>query len=172
MASLMETLIDILEREGREYRALLELSTAKTPAIVAGELGELERITEKEQEAVTRIAHLDRQRKEVTADVANVLNRDAASLKLPMLVDMLEGRREEQQALAGAVDELSRVTDSLRRVNEHNQELLAGAQEMVTFEMNLLRAAASAPETAEYNRGAYRSGAASTRTGSGFDSRQ
>ena len=59
----------------------------------------------------------------------------------------------------------------MKRVNDHNGELLKNSLEMVEFEINLLQASKRAPETADYNRGAYNTG---TVMGSGtkmFDSR-
>ena len=50
MASLMENLIDVLGRESTEYEALLQLSQRKTPIIAGGDLAELQKITDEEQE--------------------------------------------------------------------------------------------------------------------------
>ena len=92
MASLMENLIDVLGRESTEYEALLQLSQRKTPIIAGGDLAELQKITDEEQELVSRIHNLDRQRAGVTADIADVLNRDVKELKLPNLITMLSAR--------------------------------------------------------------------------------
>ena len=46
MASLMENLMAVLDSENAEYETLLELSRRKTPVIVAGNLEELEKITD------------------------------------------------------------------------------------------------------------------------------
>ena len=100
MASLMENLIDVLGRESTEYEALLQLSQRKTPIIAGGDLAELQKITDEEQELVSRIHNLDKQRAGVTADIADVLNRDVKELKLPNLITMLSARPAEQQALA------------------------------------------------------------------------
>ena len=108
MASLMENLIDVLDRESTEYEALLQLSQRKTPIIAGGDLAELQKITDEEQELVSRIHNLDKQRAGVTADIADVLNRDVNDLKLPNLITMLSARPAEQQALA----------DSLKLLNE------------------------------------------------------
>ena len=62
MASLMENLIDVLDRESTEYEALLQLSQRKTPIIAGGDLAELQKITDEEQELVSRIHNLDKQR--------------------------------------------------------------------------------------------------------------
>ena len=40
MASLMDSIIDVLEKEDAEYTRLIELSEKKTPVIIKGELDE------------------------------------------------------------------------------------------------------------------------------------
>lgn len=172
MASLMESLIDVLEKESSEYEGLLEISQRKTPVIVSGNLENLQKITDEEQELVSRINHLDKKRMEITADIANVLNKDVAALKLKNLIAMLSGRPEEQKCLAEAHDRLQSAVGDLRKVNEHNSELLKQALEMVEFEMNLVQSMKAAPETANYNRGAYSAGETMGVSSSGFDARQ
>ena len=49
MASLMENLIDVLEKQSSEYEVLLGLSQQQTPIIVSGDLAHLQEITDKEQ---------------------------------------------------------------------------------------------------------------------------
>lgn len=172
MASLMENLIDVLKRECSEYEELLELSQKKTPIIVSGNLENLQKITDEEQLVVSRIQNLEKKRTEVTADIANVLNRDVTVLKLSNLIDMLAARPAEQKALAEVHDRLQLAVKNLKRINGQNGELLTNALEMVEFEMNLLQAAKTAPSTANYNRGAYNAGDTMGVTASGFDAKQ
>ena len=172
MASLMENLIAVLEQESSEYEGLLELSQKKTPVIVSGNLEQLQKITDDEQKLVGRISHLEKKRTEVTADIANVLNRDVNTLKLTNLIDMLAARPVEQAKLAEAHDRLQTAVRGLQRTNEQNRELLANALEMVEFEMNLLQAVKAAPETANYTRGAYNTGDTMGVPGGGFDAKQ
>ena len=167
----MENLIDVLDKECSEYEGLLTLSRSKTPVIVSGDLVNLQKITDEEQELVSRIANLDKTRAEVTADIANVLNKDVNTLKLANLIRMLEGRPAEQAALASAHDRLQSSARELKRVNEQNKELLDNALEMVEFEMNILQAMKAAPETANYNRGAYSAGE-TMGVSKGFDAKQ
>lgn len=172
MASLMENLLEVLEQESIEYEGLLALSQKKTPIIVSGNLQELQRITDDEQELVSRLARLEKKRSEVTADIANVLNKDVNQLKLANLIEMMAGRPEEQAKLAQAHDRLRESVRGLQRVNEQNRELLENALEMVEFEINLLHAAKAAPETANYTRDAYSSGTRIGMPGKGFDAKQ
>lgn len=172
MASLMENLIEVLNKECSEYEGLLRLSGEKTHVIVSGNLEKLQKITDEEQELVSRISRLEKKREEVTADIANVLNKDVTTLKLSDLIAMLAKRPTEQNALAQAHDKLQVAVYGLKRVNEQNQELLNNALEMVSFEMNLLQAMKAAPETANYNRGAYNDGSTMGISAGGFDAKQ
>lgn len=172
MASLMENLIDVLGKECSEYEGLLELSGRKTAIIVSGNLEELQKITDEEQALVSRINLLEKERTEVTADIANVLNKDVATLKLKNLIEMLSARPAEQKILADAHDRLQAAVTGLKRVNEQNRELLNNALEMVSFEMNLIQAMKAAPETANYNRGAYNAGDTIGVISHGFDTKQ
>lgn len=171
MASLMENLIDVLDRECGEYEGLLEVSQRKTPIIVSGDLEKLQKITDEEQEMVNRLNRLERRREEVTADIATVLNKDVAQLTLTNLIGMLAGRPSEQNALAVAHDRLQRSVRELRHVNEQNGSLLRDALEMVEFEISMLQAAKAAPETANYNKGACSAGDTMGMS-HGFDAKQ
>ena len=172
MASLMENLIEVLDLESQEYEGLLELSMKKTPVIVAGGLEELAKITDEEQIVVGKINRLEQKRQEVFNDIANVINKDVNTLMLVDLVEMLKSRPEEQQKLARVHDRLSTAVHDVRRVNEQNRLLIQNALEMVEFDMNLIQSIKSAPETANYNKGAYNTGIHMGVDGSGFDAKQ
>lgn len=167
----MENLIEVLNEESREYEGLLSISQRKTPIIVSGNLEELQKITDEEQDMVTRLNGLERRRTEVTADIATVLNKDVTKLTLTNLIDIMSARPAEQQALAEVHDKLRKTVRELQRVNEQNGALLKDAMEMVEFEINLLQASRQAPETANYNRGAYNAGDTMGVT-KGFDAKQ
>ena len=172
MASLMENLIEVLEKESNEYEGLLALSRKKTPIIVSGNLQELQKITDDEQNLVGRVNALEKKRREITADIANVLNRDVEQLKLPNLIAMLASRPAEQGMLIAVHDRLTELVRDLQRTNEQNRELLANALEMVEFEMSILQAVKAAPETANYTRNAYNSGVQMGVSSRGFDAKQ
>jgi flagellar biosynthesis/type III secretory pathway chaperone len=172
VASLMENLIDTLGQESREYEQLLALTRKKTRIIASANLEDLQKITDDEQQIVSRISNLEKKRVEVTADIANVLNRDVTQLKLADLVDMMSGRAADQEKLAAVHDSLKVTVRELQRINEQNKTLLEDALEMVQFEMNLLQASKAAPETANYTRNAYNSGAQMGVSNGNFDAKQ
>ena len=172
MASLMENLIEILDIESSEYENLLGLSMKKTPVIVAGNMEELAKVTEEEQDAVSKINKLELKRQEVFADIANVINKDVNTLMLTDLIEILSNRPEEQQKLARVHDKLKSAVYEVKRVNEQNKILIENALEMVEFDMNMLQAMKAAPETANYNKGAYNTGTHMGEGPAGFDAKQ
>lgn len=172
MASLMETLIEVLEKESLEYGNLLELSMKKTPAIVSDDIKALAKITDEEQIIVSRINHLDAQRNEAVNDIANVLNKDVTKLKIVDLIKMLAAKPQEQTKLASVFDDLRRNVHAVKRVNEQNKELIENALELVQFNMQMIQAMNRAPETANYNKGAYNTGDVIGTVNKAFDAKQ
>lgn len=168
----MENLITVLEQEASEYEILVGLSRNKTPVIITGELEKLAQITDEEQIVVGRIQRLERQREEVIGDIANVLNKDVNNLKLVNLIEMLKGRPEEKVHLAEVHDKLKDVVHQMERVNEQNRELIRNALELVEFDLNVLQSLKTAPETANYTKGAYTSGDSVGLPLGGFDAKQ
>lgn len=172
MASLLENLIEILDRENTEYEKLVVLSDRKTPVIIQGDINTLGSITEQEQEIVGRIQNLEKQRTEALADIANVVNRDVETLKLINLIQMLAKRPEQQQQLTEVQGRLRSTIDRLKELNEKNQMLLQDAMEMVDFNLRMLQGLKSAPQTANYSKHAYCTGSSLGVLQGGFDAKQ
>lgn len=172
MASLVETLVDVLDREGSLYEKLLGLSSRKTTIIIKGDLKALAEITDEEQCIISDIQAAEKERVTAMTDIANVLNMDVNSLKLTDLIQVLEKRPADQKNLAVQRDRLVGVADNVRRVNGQNQELLKSSIEMVQFEMNIIQASKRAPQTANYSRAADTTGECLGYTSGGFDAKQ
>jgi len=172
VASLMETLVDVLDKECTMYEKLLGLSSRKTSIIVKGDLKALAEITDEEQYVIGDIQGLEKRRVTAMTDIANVLNMDVNSLKLTDLIKVLEKRPADQKNLALQRDRLVAVAGNVRRVNGQNQELLRSSIEMVQFEMNIIQASKRAPQTANYSRAADTTGECLGYTSGGFDAKQ
>ena len=172
MASLVENLVDVLDKECTMYEKLLGLSSRKTTIIIKGDLKALAEITDEEQYVISDIQGLEKQRVTAMTDIANVLNMDVNSLKLTDLIQVLDKRPVDQRNLALQRDKLVTVAGNVRRVNGQNQELLKSSIEMVQFEMNIIQAAKSAPQTANYSRAAGTTGDCLGYTSGGFDAKQ
>ncbi len=164
--------METLDKENTEYEALVGLSNKKTPIIVKGDIENLEKIMEDEQEVVGRIIRLEKTREENLADIANVVNRDVKTLKLKNLEQMLDKNPEQQQKLSEVHGRLRKTVDDLKKVNETNQMLLQDAMEMVNFNLGMLQALKAAPQTANYTNKAYNSGSVLGVMHGRFDAKQ
>jgi flagellar biosynthesis/type III secretory pathway chaperone len=172
VASLVEELIDTLTKEENEYVTLLGLSSKKTSVIVAGEVDELQKITDEEQVVMDGLIALDSKRADTMKDIAEVMNRDVKTLKLSHLIDMLEKRPSERDALALLYDRLKATVGELKMVNDQNRELIKQSLDIVDFKLNLIKAQRSAPETGNYTRNADVAGASLGGPSGGFDAKQ
>ena len=90
MASLIDTLIDVLGQEDAEYKKLLELSNNKTKAIVGADIERLQDILVQEQARIDAINKLEQQRMENVDDICNVLNLRRTDIKLEDILEVLK----------------------------------------------------------------------------------
>ena len=172
MASLIENLMDTLNRESEEYEALVELSEKKTPIVIRGDLEALQAITDEEQLAAARINHIEHERRSVMKEIAGVLNTDVEALKLADMVRILERRPVEKAQMEACQNRLKTAVYRMKQINEHNLELIERALEITQFELNLYQATKSAPETANYNKAAYNDGSVMGGARGRFDAKQ
>jgi flagellar biosynthesis/type III secretory pathway chaperone len=168
----LENLIKVLDSENSEYKKLVILADSKTPVIVAGDIDNLQKIMEDEQAIVGTIQKMEKQRNSILADIANVVNRDVKTLKLIDLINMLEKIPDQQKMLKDVQAALRQTIDGLRAINDKNQLLLNEKLEMVNFNLNMIRAMRSAPQTANYTKDAYNDGQALGIFHGGFDTKQ
>lgn len=170
MASLMENLLSILDRENSEYEHLIELSTAKRQIIIDGNIPGLEEITGQEQDITSNIKNLENKRREVINDMAIVLSKDAKDLTLTNMIAFLNKQPKEQEKLQNIQERLKGTIERMVEINQQNEELLQQALEMVEFDLTLFRSMRQAPTTANYDKNAYNTG--DILGSSGFDAQQ
>lgn len=170
MASLMENLLTILEKENSEYERLVKLSCEKRQIIIDGNVPSLEDITSKEQDITSNIKNLENKRQEVIHDMAIVLSKDANELTLTNMIAFLNKQPKEQQKLIEVRDRLKETIRQMEEINRQNQVLLGHALEMVEFDLTLFRSMRQAPTTANYDKNAYNTG--DILGSSGFDAQQ
>lgn len=170
MASLIETLIDVLKQENTEYEKLLELSDQKTAAIVHANIDRLQEILLEEQSLIDTINKLEDQRIENVSDICNVLNLKKKDIKLEDIVEVLKKQPKEHDELEEVNAQMKRTLNQLMKINENNKLLLKESLDMVEFELNLAKNAVLAPQTANYSKGSYDE--ERIQTVSGFDAKQ
>jgi len=154
MASLIENLIEVLNKEDIQYQELIKLSEVKTTAIVHGDITKLQEILGLEQKNIDIINKLEATREECVKDICCVLNLSQKGMRIDMIIEMLSGQPKEQKALQDIHKKLKRTLDYLMRINDNNKVLLQESMDMLEFELNLARNSVMAPQTGNYSKGA------------------
>lgn len=155
MASLIDSLIEVMNKEDVEYNKLLDLSKDKTSAIVSGDIEKLQDIFGREQKMIDAIDVLETERQSCVADICKVLHLPAAEVKVEQIVKLLEKKPKEHEALQEAYLSLKRTLSQLASVNDNNKLLLKESMDMIEFEINLAKNAMVAPQTSNYGKSAY-----------------
>ena len=158
MATLIETLIQVLNEECEVFDQLLEISSNKTQAIVANDITKLQKITDQEQDVLTVITNLENKREEATTDIATVLGKDPKNSTLKDIISYLDGQADVKNQLAKIHDDLLTKVKRLSEENNHNAVLVQDQLDLIDFSLNALRGINQAPETGSYNKGAYNTG--------------
>lgn len=171
MASLMEDLLTVLESEREIYEQLIPISEKKTEILVKGDLKELEAVTQEEQFLVDKATALGKQRESTIANIGVVLNKDAATLDLGTLANLLGKQPEERAKLVKVHDSLKAVMRRLVAVNEKNKNLIENSLEMIEFNMNFIQSTRMSPGVNNYDRNASSSFSPGYTSGS-FDAKQ
>lgn len=170
MASLMEDLLDVLQKEETEYQALVKLADEKREAVIKGDINILNDITIREQDAASVLLNLSNKRTQVLSDMATVLGKNPEELTITKMIGYLEKQPKEQAMLIEQRDRLLEAGSQMRILNHQNEALLQQALEMVEFDLTLFKSMRQAPETANYDKNAYNTGEI---LGSGaFDAKQ
>lgn len=156
MASLIENLITGLNEEYAVYEKLLEVSMEKTSSIISNDLDRLKNTTDKEQALVDTITSYESKRMSTMSNIATVLNKRAADLKISDIINFLEGQPEFRDPLMEINEKLAKIARKLKEVNAHNQNLIRESLAMIEYNINLLQNLNRAPETAEYSRDMFR----------------
>ena len=171
MASLMEDLLTVLDSEREIYEKLIPISERKTEILVKGDLKELEAVTQEEQFLVDKAAALGKQRESTIANIGVVLNKDAATLDLGTLANLLGKQPEERERLVQLHDSLKVIMKRLVGINEKNKNLIENSLEMIEFNMNFIQSTRMSPGVNNYDRNAASSYSAGYTPGA-FDAKQ
>ena len=124
MASLIDSLISIMDDENREYKRLLDLSNNKTTAIVQGNVEQLQTIFGQEQKLIDDLNRIETQRMACVSDICKILHLSPSEVRVKQIVQMLEKKPKEHDALEKSYLELKKTVSQLADVNENNKLLL------------------------------------------------
>lgn len=171
MASVIEDLISILEEEQKIYEKLIPIASEKTKVIIQNNLESLQKITEQEQEAIDKVTALEKKRSEVIFNIAIILNKDAKTIKLTDIIDVLDNTPKEKKQLSLLHDHLKATVQRLVQINQQNKSLIEQSLEMIEFNMNLIQSARMSHGN-NYTRGAVTIDSPMMQPAGSFDAKQ
>lgn len=170
MASLVDELISVLSEEEKLYIALLDCAERKTQILVEANIPELEKLTAEEQVKSDDLLSLGNKQVQLLNDIKMVLGKKDEKLTVTTLITYLGAQQDVQQRLTTARNNLIDAATKLQQKNAQNEILLRQAIELTEFDITLFKSIRQAPETANYNKNAYNTGA--LLGSSGFDAKQ
>ena len=171
MASLIDELINILEKEYEIYQQLVPIAEEKTQVIVKNDLNSLQEITDREQLAIDQINSLEHKRETIITDIRTVINHKTGEFNIQKLIKLLEKQPKEQRALSIIHDNLKSTIQRLVKANNRNKSLIQQSLEMIEFNMNFIQSTRMSPGNNTYTKSASEYSAQSPGTGM-FDAKQ
>ena len=170
MASLVDELVSVLCEEEKLYNALYECAEKKTQILIDADIPALEKLTATEQEKGDELLALGNKQIQLLNDIKTVLGKADEKLTVTTLIGYLSSQPQVQKKLTTARDNLINAATQVQNQNQQNEILLKQAIELAEFDITLLKSMRQAPETANYDKNAYNTGA--LLGGSGFDAKQ
>ncbi len=140
MATLIDTLVFVLEEQILLYEELLVLSKEKKKVIINNDIELLKQITSAEVVITNKAQKLEKQRMESVSDIALVLGKSEKDLTIYKIVELVN-TEEDKTRIKNVADKIRSVVDELKIENDNNNVLLKNALEYVEFNMNVVRSA-------------------------------
>ena len=129
-------LIEILQKEKAEYEKILMLSKKETKTIQEGNPKEIEEITQKQNEILSRCEDLQKQREKVVLKIKE--SQEKQDVTLSDLIECLENPWQRDEIIKIQKD-LKRITTQQSLINRTNNALLRSNMEYVQFAIKVLQ---------------------------------
>ena len=133
----VQDIVRILDEQEELYGQLLETANEKTPVLVKGDIDQLNAIVQKERKLIARAEQLEQQR--ILATHRHFVSLGYIS-RMNTLREVIQSvnQPELKQRLIEQQQELSRLLEELRRVNDLNQQLIRQSLAFIEYSIELL----------------------------------
>jgi flagellar biosynthesis/type III secretory pathway chaperone len=158
VASLVEELVKVLEKEEKLYQVLIDYAKEKTQILIRADVPALERLTDQEQLTSDELNAQGNHQKQLLNDIAVVLGKTSEPMTVTKLIALLDTQPATQTKLVDARDHLVETAEKMKSLNEQNIVLIRQAIELSEFDLTLFKSMRQAPETANYDRRACNTG--------------
>ncbi len=150
MATIMDNLTDILEKQILLYDDLLAISKEKKKVLLENNVETLTTMNTVENTIISKINRLEKQRLEVVKDICDVLAMNQKNFGLSELADTLNNEEDKNKILE-IRERFNDITNQLNEANEVNKNLIQNSLEYVNFTINTIRSVNQPMETGYEN---------------------
>ncbi len=137
MASLIESLINILKDQSINYEQLLIISKEKRNCIINNDINDLKDIISAENNIIGKNQKLEIKREKIISDISNVLNQERESLTLTKILELIKNQKE-YSTLLEVKNNLRNILDDLKYYNDQNKLLIESSLEYIDFSINVV----------------------------------
>ena len=137
MASLINSLIDILTEQEGLYKEVTALSLEKKEYIIQNDTEALRAILEKENSAVARALRADKERAGIMDNIAIVLGKEPSDITLSSIIASLKNQ-DESEALANIAFRIQKAANEMKMANEDNKVLIESALGYIEYSINAI----------------------------------
>lgn len=141
MAGLTTELVNTINSQNEIYEQLVDIGLKKKVSIIENNLKHLQELISKENELVGKNSRLDRKREQIFKDIAFVLNKPLP-ITLLQIIDLIKGQPDEL-TLKNSREKSIELLEKLKKINDHNKDLIQVSLEQIDFSMNFIRGSMS-----------------------------
>jgi hypothetical protein len=131
-------IVETLEKQKELYGQLLESAKLKTPVLVNNDVEQLNAIMKKERKLIQQAEELEQQRIRQTSAYFQTFG--IIRVRAGKISDIIRTvtNPADKRTLIELQQTLSELLAELKKVNEHNQQLIAQSLEMIRFSIDLM----------------------------------
>lgn len=138
MASLMDDLIAVMDKEAVCYEDYLKLANKKKEVIIKGNVLGLQEITQEEEIVAGQLFRLEKKRQDTVQDICLVTNRKPENFTVSTLIEDLAKQADQAQNLRQVAERLLTAVEACKQINQTNQALIHQSLEFLEFNLNAL----------------------------------
>ncbi len=146
MATLIDDLIEVFEKQIHLYSDLVAISVEKKHIILKNDIETLTTMNTVENSIISKINRLEKQRLEIINDISSVLTIDINNFTLSGLAEALNVEEDKQKVL-NIKDEMNDIIEKLNKANETNRILVESSLEYINYSMNVIKSVQQPMET-------------------------
>lgn len=158
MNELIVALCTVLQNEAVVYKKDFDIAERKKQQIINNNLDEIKKLNLEEQNVFYNIVDLEGEREKIVKNIAKNLGKDPKQLTITEIITVLTNSemvvdKKIISKLQDLKEELNRVIDDIKKINDLNKMLINSSLEYIDFSINLFMG--STDQGIYGNRGQY-----------------